>query len=247
MFTRFYTKYNVSEYNFTINYSKIPKVLLGHQMTPYRPADLKFDTPRTTTYRLDPRTCPSDIAHCYQILDRPVLNRTSTGKNYTSLSTYQLPPSRIRTYVCVGNDTACVKKSTSCYCPEIDAPPPPYIFSGGKCTEMTHICLKSFNSFTLCRGNVTECRKRYEQCNCGTYFCVSNRNTCINDRDEIVMCANTLSTCLQQYKTCFCGPDMMLAGQGCTTSTHKCWKGNTTASCSGPFDACALQFDRCEC
>lgn len=248
-YTRFYAA-NISGYNFTINYTKIPKVLRGTTPRLIRPTDLQQDLIRNrSSFKLDPRTCPNDIAMCYQVLERPtnITPRSSIGANYTSVSSYLLPPARIKQYVCIGNDTACVAKSTSCYCPSFKVPEPPHLYSRGACTETTHLCLQTFGSFTLCRGNFTTCQQQYGACECGKAACAAGRNTCVNERNELVMCKGGLGECLGKYKTCYCGPDLMLMQNGCTTRTHSCMKNNKTVLCHGKFESCALQHDKCDC
>gem|GEM_PF-5889776 len=235
--------------NFTINYSKVPKIFRG--VTPIIPRyiDLELDTVRQfTPVRLDPRTCPNDLAYCYKVLEH-TQNRTTFGKNYTPVSSYLLPSVRIKQYVCIGNDTACVRSSTNCFCPEKIINPPPTIEpDSGRCSSESHLCMNSYGSFVKCDGNLTLCKQRYDVCGCGMFTaCVAQMNTCVNTRNELVKCKGTMPACLQNYRTCYCGPDMMFFQSGCTSWSHTCTRGNKTSVCYGAFASCALNFDKCDC
>jgi hypothetical protein len=235
--------------NFTITYNKVPKMLAGVAPKPTHITDTTNDVVRASTHiRLDPRTCANDLAYCYQILENNK-TRTTFGRNYSAVSSYLLPQARIRTFVCIGNDTLCTSAATNCFCPQERANPPPVVHVGDEdCDESTHMCLDTYGSFALCKGNLTSCQEKYTLCGCGIKAaCVAKRNTCVSSRDQLVICAGELATCLPKYKTCFCGPEMLLFQKGCTSLTHTCMKGNTTVVCNGAFNSCALQFDKCDC
>jgi hypothetical protein len=246
------SRHNPATYNVTINYTKVPKVLQGSQQKIIRPLDVQNDVLiHIGKIRFDPRTCPNDVAYCYQLRQHPQ-NETpilTPGRNYTSTSTYVLPPVRVKQYVCIGSDLECVDRSTGCSCPTERVPPPPNIWgSQGSCSDISHLCMNSYGSFVICTGNLTDCRAKYDACGCGRRAaCVSTQNTCVNERDELTLCAGTMSDCLTKFKTCFCGPDMLVFQKGCTTRTHTCMKDNRTSVCSGTLAQCALNFDRCEC
>lgn len=253
-FTRFYSKNQtaIATYNFTINYSKTPKILVGVTPTLVRPGDLQKDVIRNAgNVRLDPRTCPNDVAYCYQVRENnasmapPNLDR---GNNYSALSSYALPQSRIKTYVCVGNDTGCISQSTNCFCPKQEVPPPPYVWGRGKCDDARHLCLDTYGSFKICEGNLSFCQTQHVKCGCGRQsVCVSQRNTCLNERNELVICAGGLADCLGKYTTCFCGQGMLQLQEGCTTKNHVCSRANRTTICHGSLADCALKFDKCNC
>jgi hypothetical protein len=250
-FTRFYATQNVtSGYKITINYTKVPRILQGRTPQLQKPRDLDADKVNSSgRIIMDPRTCPNDIAYCYQVRTHNGSKATAPGKNYTAVSTYVLPQSRIKSFVCVGDDIECVQSATHCYCPKTEVPPPPIVWPNSKCSDTTHLCLNSFGSFKLCEGNITQCREQYNLCGCGRRAaCVSEKNTCINERNELTLCSAALPDCLARFKTCYCGNDMMeLFQKGCSTSTHLCQKNNKTFTCYGKFEGCALQADRCEC
>jgi len=235
--------------NITLNYSKTPKILQGitPQLRPTR--DFEFDMlNQTRQARLDPRTCPQDIAICYQIINHEQ-NRTTFGKNYTGVSSYILPDIRVKTTICAGDNLECVQRATHCFCPTEKIPSPPKVFTDkGICSAENHLCQSSYAGFKLCKGNISSCRAQYLACGCGpTTSCSSGVNTCISTRDQLIICKASLSDCLRQYDTCFCGPDVLTMQKGCTTQNHQCKRGNETVICSGPFSDCALRFDSCDC
>jgi hypothetical protein len=235
--------------NFTINYTKVPKLLQGVTPKPTHISDTTADRVRQASrIYLDPRTCANDLAFCYQILENN-LTRSTFGKNYGATSGYLLPGARIRTFVCIGDDLLCTASATNCFCPQERANPPPIVHVGDDdCDESVHMCLDTYGTFALCTGNLTSCQEQYTSCGCGKKAaCVATKNTCLNSRDQLVLCAGELANCLPKYKTCFCGPEMLMFQKGCTTTTHTCVKDNRTAVCSGPFSSCALQFDKCDC
>lgn len=252
-FTRFYLEkpaaMNVTGYNFTINYTKIPRVLQGETPQLPKPNDLEQDVVRKAgPVLLDPRTCPHDLAYCYQVLERNVTPNITAGSNYSRVSTYVLPSARIKNFVCIGDDAECVQSATNCYCPTISIGPPPIIWRNSGCSDTTHLCLNSYGSFKLCEGNLTSCREQYDSCGCGRRAaCVSQRNACVNERNEIVLCAGGLSDCLAKYKTCYCGDEMLYYQLGCGEQIHSCEKDNRTFTCYGSFNGCALQADKCSC
>lgn len=250
-FTRLYFK-NITGYNITINYTKVPRIEQGVRPRFSKPQGIAADAVASSQrILLDPRTCPNDLAFCYQVRNHSAAaNTTPLGRNYSSLSTYQLPPRRIKTFVCIGDDLECVKSATSCYCPTEEIDQPPIVWGqDAKCSDRTHLCLDTFSSFKLCKGNLTDCQKQYNLCGCGVNAaCIAaTRNTCVNERNELVICESKLSDCLTKYKTCYCGDNMMPLQKGCATYTHKCERNGKPFVCNGKFEACALQADRCDC
>jgi hypothetical protein len=239
--------------NITINISKVPRELAG--VTPQfdQRRAWTFDIPvkfnETDMVNLDPRTCANDLAYCYAVVTN-LQNVTPTyGKNYTSVSQVNLPTIRIKTYVCIGNDTACVASATNCFCPKEKVPPPPHIFqNSGKCSATEHLCQSDYGNFVMCKGNLTDCQRKYLVCDCGSSVACSNRkNTCVDARQQLVLCGATIPECLGKFKTCFCGPDMMSFQQGCTSSSHQCVKAGKIYTCGGSLSSCALRFDKCDC
>jgi hypothetical protein len=244
-----YTSWFNRPRNITINYSKIPRIELAPKPDLRGISDIHYDVVRNQqSVTLDPRTCPNNLAYCYQVIEN-IRNTTNQTRNLTRFSTYILPEQRIRTFVCVGNDSECVQSATNCYCPTKKVPPPPQVSGqAGRCSSTTHICLTAFGTFATCVGNLTSCQKQYAACGCGTAAaCPSKRNTCLNTRDQLVSCKGTLSDCLGQYETCFCGPDMMMFQNACTRSVHQCTTGRELTTCYGAFATCALRHDKCEC
>jgi hypothetical protein len=234
--------------NYTINVTHVPGVVRGVTPRLSWPKDITFDVIRNPgTVHMDPRTCYNDLVYCYQVIDRQPENRTTFGKNYTGLSSYLLPPVRVRTFVCIGDDAACVRSATNCYCPSETVVPFTMTNERGKCSSDVHLCTNSYSSLVVCTGNLSDCQRRYLTCGCGTQACISEKNTCMNTRNELMLCSGSIVDCLKKYGSCFCGPDMMGFQQGCKTTAHTCMKGNTTAFCSGSLNACAPQFDWCDC
>jgi hypothetical protein len=235
--------------NFTIHYKNLTKQEQGVTPRLQSPQDLEYDEVRSAApVLLDPRTCPNDLAYCYQVIEHSQ-NRTTFGKNYTAVSGYVLPATRIKTFVCVGNDTSCVRSATNCFCPAEKIPTPPLLLgSSGKCSSSTHLCQSSYGSFVMCNGNLTECQKHYTACGCGpTTSCAAGRNTCLNARNELVLCKGALSDCISKYSTCYCGADMIIFQKGCTTAAHQCIKDEKIYTCYGSLASCAPSFDKCDC
>jgi len=236
-------------HNFTINYSKIPKQLVGKNPVFRTPADLDYDVVRKTTIiRLDPRTCPNDLAYCYQVIDH-YQNRTTYGKDYSAISSYVLPTTRVKNFVCVGNDTFCVESATNCFCPSVRVPrPPPLYGDQGTCTQQEHLCMSTYSSFVLCRGNFTSCSEQYITCNCGAgTACPDRFNSCVNNRNQLTACKGALADCVKIYKTCYCGLEALNLQKGCTQDINECVKNNRTVVCNGPFETCAKHLDKCHC
>jgi hypothetical protein len=248
LWTRLYAS-NITGYHFTINYTKVPRILQGVTPQLKRPTDLEQDIIRKSEkVLLDPRTCPNDIAHCYQVRERNETANITGGRNYTAISSYQLPATRIKSFVCIGDDLDCVKSATNCYCPEAEVPPPPLLWQNGKCSDTTHLCMNSYGSFLLCEGNLSDCRAKYDVCGCGRRAaCIAANNVCVNERNELTLCKGGISDCLGKYKSCYCGTDMMQFQTGCKSLIHSCTKNGKTFTCYGKFDTCALQADSCGC
>ena len=151
--------------NYTLNITRVPGILRGVTPKLQPPTDLQYDRVRNPgTVLMDPRTCYNDLAYCYQTIDHLPQNRTTLGKNYSGVSSYELPETRIRTFVCVGDDRACVKSATFCYCPQETLPPMYLMNTRGKCSARTHLCMNSYSSLTTCDGNLTDCQKKYLSC-----------------------------------------------------------------------------------
>lgn len=233
--------------NFTINYTKVPKVLQGVKPAIPHTNEINLDViKQKEKIYLDPRTCANDLAYCYQVVEHNQ-TRTTFGKNYSALSSYLLPGTRVKTYVCVGNDTSCTSTATNCFCPRDKINPPPLVHEGN-CDDTTHLCLDTYGSFKLCTGNLTSCKEQYSSCGCGKKAgCVAAKQTCVNDRNQLVLCSENIAECLTKYSTCFCGPEVLAFQNSCKTDTHTCHKGESIVTCIGSFNACALQFDKCEC
>ena len=233
--------------NFTLNIPK-PRVVQGVTPRLGKPVDTQLDVVvrEGGIVKLDPRTCPNDLAYCYRVIEHEQ-NRTTFGKNYTAVSSYLLPTRRIMQYVCAGNNAECVSASTNCFCPTLTIPPSPVLAETGNCSANTHLCLADYGDFVMCTGNLSSCKQTYRKCGCGpTTACASQRNTCINN-NKLILCSGSLAECAGKYPTCYCGPDMMAFQQGCATLTHTCAKGNQTVICYGQLSSCALNYDKCDC
>lgn len=234
--------------NFTMNYTKIPKVLQRPIVPTRHINDSKYDTNLpSTNVRLDPRTCPNDLAICYHVVLHNQ-TRSTFGKNYSAVSSYLLPGARVHTFFCVGDDTVCTRSATNCFCPTERVNPPPTLHDEGTCDDTTHLCLDTYGSFKLCNGNFSSCSAQYPACGCGKRAaCITTKNTCVTGEGRLIICQDAIANCLLKHNACFCGPEVMAFQTGCTTTKHTCFKGNLTVTCSGSFNSCALQFDRCNC
>ncbi|HIH24999.1 TPA: hypothetical protein HA251_08250 [Candidatus Woesearchaeota archaeon] len=234
--------------NYTLNITRVPGILRGVTPKLQPPTDLQYDRVRNPgTVLMDPRTCYNDLAYCYQTIDHLPQNRTTLGKNYSGVSSYELPETRIRTFVCVGDDRACVKSATFCYCPQETLPPMYLMNTRGKCSARTHLCMNSYSSLTTCDGNLTDCQKKYLSCGCGVQDCIAPKNTCMNTRGQLTLCEGPIDLCIKKFGTCYCGPDMLNMQTGCSTSAHECSKDGVISICYGSLNACAPRYDWCDC
>jgi hypothetical protein len=229
--------------NFTINVSTRTGVI----PTLPKPQDFKRDTKITLSPRFDPRTCQHDVAVCYNVIVHEQ-NRTTFGRNYTGVSSYVLPARRVRQYLCIGNDTGCIRGATHCFCPTEKVPAPPPVYESAECAAPLHVCQDSYATFRRCTGNLTECAQQSITCACGLApVCAGQLNACIDERDQLILCKGAMNDCLKNYERCFCGPDMLYLQKGCTTLRHACTLGSIKITCTGSFASCALAFDTCDC
>ena len=239
------------EANYTINYSRIPWVLLGVTPALAPPQQYRFDTiiAPPPVLKIDPRTCPGEVALCYQVREHNSSENITYGKNYSAMSSYVLPERRVKMFACLGNDTACVQEATNCFCPRATPEAPIFINQFDACSDASHLCLASEAGLVLCEGNLTWCKSQYLACGCGKYAtcAASMQNTCLNGRHELVVCAASISDCLRKYSTCFCGDQAQYLQAGCDALTHACVDDGKNATCYGSFNECALRNDACEC
>ncbi|MDD9952862.1 MAG: hypothetical protein OXR66_00835 [Candidatus Woesearchaeota archaeon] len=237
------------EPNISINYSKIPWVLIGVTPQLRTPAFFKHDTieqPVQET-RLDPRTCPGEIAFCYQVRLNNYEGNITSGKQYSAVSQYLPPERRAKLFYCVGNDVSCVKEATHCFCmQEVDEVREELVPSDA-CDDEMHICRNSLLSFTLCEGNTTWCREQHAECGCGPFTTcyAQTEHACLNSRNEFVVCPEKFATCVKKYSTCYCGTEIMRIG--CDSKRNTCMRDGKEYQCYGDFGDCALKYDTCEC
>lgn len=233
--------------NFTANYSKLPwPKITWRAHVPI--AQRGFDTLilPNETYEFNPLSCEGEIAQCYHVLQHEFTSVITRGKNYSAISDYILPEDRVKTFVCVGNDTECTSKAFGCFCPEET----PYARRLPRrtvdCPLEGNICeVTASGALTVCRGNFTSCLSQYERCGCGRKaICTAGKaTTCINGRNELEICKGTMSQCIDGYDICFCGTEMMALQAGCTKSQHLC----DGEICIGSFGECAVKHDVCQC
>ncbi len=248
VFTDVFTR----EPNITIEYMKTPKIYQGTTPKFSKPSPYLYDTVlgQVGQTRIDPRTCPGELAICYQLREHVQEADFTYGRNYTSTSTYSLPRKRLKFRYCIGDDLACVRESVGCFCPQETVPEPPvFLGRGGKCSDTKHLCRDTYGSFILCEGNLSDCREQYLECGCGkAAACLANKaQTCVNNRKELISCQNTLPVCINQYTKCYCGLNMMRFQKPCKERTQTCYRDGVTVQCIGSFEDCALKYDRCAC
>jgi hypothetical protein len=193
--------------------------------------------------RLDPRTCPDNIAFCYQVLERIV------NKNGTGFSNYTMPEVRARQFFCVGDDTECVASARHCYCPSDRLPLYKTTFKNvTACVSLSNLCTDNLGTFHTCSKAYEECSKEHASCTCGpSTICPAKNHVCLDLNHKMLVCRGTLADCAKTYPHCFCGTDLLTLQQGCTTTRHTCQRGSVVETCSGTFTECALKYDKCEC
>ncbi len=238
--------------NYTIDIDKTPADSRNPpKITPpqLRSTDVIVPAPGAPV-RLDPRTCPGEIALCYQVLSSNYTLPITRGKNFTNVGNYTFPYRRARFFACAGNDTRCVSQARGCSCFDTQ-PVEPVVFTGSdRCTDTTHQCEVAPGFVTLCDGNLTTCRAKYDACGCGRHAtCVSaGTNTCLNDRNELFGCKGTLAECLVRYESCSCGREAIASYRlACDAPRSRCELAGAKFLCEGSFQSCALQYDRCTC
>jgi len=238
--------------NYTIDIDKTPadsRNLPQLTQAQLRSTDVVVPAPGAPV-RLDPRTCPGEIALCYQVISNNYTRVSTNGANRTNVGNYTFPYRRTRFFACVGNDTKCISQARSCGC-FTATPIAPVVFSDSdRCSDTAHQCEAAPGFVTLCDGNLTSCRAQYDACGCGRYATCTSDGThaCINDRDELFGCKGNIADCLKRYDVCSCGREAIATYRlACDAPRSRCELAGATVVCNGPFRSCALQYDRCTC
>ena len=237
--------------NFTVDDSGVPWPSLTWRPPPQNTQrDYDVPLPPESPTSFDPNSCPGQIAHCYQRIQHNYTGEITYNENYTAASGYILPEQRIRTFVCIGNDTACTAQATGCFCPDEIPYAQTLPQRVGDCPLLGNVCQTTDSgALVICKANYTSCVEQYGTCGCGRYPTCSagESQTCINDRNELVTCRGRIGQCVDNFKTCFCGTEMMALQVGCTETRHTCSNEGKNVTCIGSFGDCALKYDRCTC